>query len=204
MLYNRNMLTAIKNQGDDPMELMEAIYNRRSVRFYTEETVDKDTIDKLIKAGIQAPSAMNVQPWAFGVIQDKALMQKISDDTKAYLLASISAKPYLECYRQLFSNPEFNIFYHAPVLLTVFAKPEGPNASCDCALAAQNIMLAAHSLGLGSCWIGFAQMSLNTPELKEQLGIPKEYTIVAPLIIGHPSKASAAIIKKEPEILFWK
>ena len=44
------------------MELMEAIYNRRSVRFYTEETVDKDTIEKLIKAGIQAPSAMNVQP----------------------------------------------------------------------------------------------------------------------------------------------
>lgn len=104
------------------MELMETIYNRRSVRFYTEEKVDKDTIDKLIKAGIQAPSAMNVQPWAFGVIQDKALMQKISDDTKAYLLASISAKPYLECYRQLFSNPEFNIFYNAPALITVFVK----------------------------------------------------------------------------------
>ena len=186
------------------MELMEAIYNRRSVRFYTEETVDKDTIEKLIKAGIQAPSAMNVQPWAFGVIQDKALMQKISDDTKAYLLASISAKPYLERYRQIFSDPEFHVFYNAPALIITFAKTEGPNASCDCTLAAENIMLAAHSLGLGSCWIGFAQMSLNTPELKEQLGIPKEYTIVAPLIIGHPSKTSAAVIKREPEILFWK
>ena len=186
------------------MELMETIYKRRSVRFYTEEPVDKDTLEKLIKAGIQAPSAMNVQPWAFGVIQDKALMQKISDDTKAYLLASISAKPYLECYRQLFSNPEFNVFYHAPALLTVFAKPEGPNPACDCALAAQNIMLAAHSLGLGSCWIGFAQMSLNTPELKEQLGIPQEYIAVAPIIIGHPSKASAAVIKREPEMVFWK
>lgn len=186
------------------MELMEAIYTRRSVRFYTEEPVDKDTIEKLIKAGIQAPSAMNVQPWAFGVIQDKALMQKISDDTKAYLLASISAKPYLEGYRPLFSNPEFNIFYHAPALLTVFAKPAGPNPSCDCTLAAQNIMLAAHSLGLGSCWIGFAQMSLNTPELKEQLGIPQEYIAVAPIIIGHPSKASIEIFKREPQILFWK
>ena len=186
------------------MELMETIYKRRSVRFYTEEPVDKDTIEKLIKAGIQAPSAMNVQPWAFGVIQDKALMQKISDDTKAYLLASISAKPYLECYRQLFSNPDFHVFYKAPALLTVFAKPEGPNPACDCALVAQNIMLAAHSLGLGSCWIGFAQMSLNTPELKEQLGIPKEYIAVAPIIIGHPAKVSAAVIKKEPEILFWK
>mgnify|MGYP003610095991 FL=1 len=186
------------------MELMEAIYNRRSVRFYTEETVDKDTIEKLIKAGIQAPSAMNVQPWAFGVIQDKALMQKISDDTKAYLLASISAKPYLEGYRQLFSNPEFNIFYKAPALIITFAKPEGPNPACDCALAAQNIMLAAHSLGLGSCWIGFAQMSLNTPELKEQLGIPKEYIAVAPIIIGHPAKTSPEIFKREPQILFWK
>ena len=186
------------------MELMEAIYNRRSVRFYTEEAVDKDIINKLIKAGIQAPSAMNVQPWAFGVIQDKALMQKISDETKAYLLASISAKPYLECYRQLFSNPEFNIFYHAPVLLAVFGKPEGPNPACDCALVAQNIMLAAHSLGLGSCWIGFAQMSLNTPELKKQLGIPQEYVAVAPIIIGHPAKTSPEIFKREPQILFWK
>ena len=186
------------------MELMEAIYKRRSVRFYTEETVDKATIEKLIEAGIQAPSAMNVQPWAFGVIQDKALMQKISDETKAYLLASISEKPYLECYRQLFSNPEFNIFYHAPVLLTILAKPEGPFPACDCNLAAQNVMLAAHSIGLGSCWIGFAQMSLNRPELKEQLGIPKEYTIAAPLVIGHPAKTSPDIIKREPEMVFWK
>ena len=186
------------------MELMETIYNRRSVRFYTEETVDKDTIEELIKAGIQAPSAMNVQPWAFAVIQDKELLQKISDETKVCLLASLSERPYLECYRQLFSDPEFHVFYNAPALIITLAKPEGAYASGDCTLAAQNIMLAAHSLGLGSCWIGFAQMSLNTPELKEQLGIPKEYTIVAPLIIGHPAKASVAVIKKEPEILFWK
>ena len=186
------------------MELIDAIYNRHSVRFYTEEAVDKADIDKLIKAGIQAPSAMNVQPWSFGVIQDKALMQKISDDTKTYLLASISEKPFLECYRQLFNTPEYNIFYHAPVLLTIFAKPEGPNPACDCALAAQNIMLSAHELGLGSCWIGFAQMSLNMPELKEQLGIPKDYIAVAPIIIGHPSKISTAVLKRDPEILFWK
>lgn len=186
------------------MELMETIYNRRSVRFYTEEPVGKDTIDKLIKAGIQAPSAMNVQPWAFAVIQDKALLQKISDETKVYLLASISEKPYLECYRQLFSDPEFHVFYNAPALIITLAKPEGAYASGDCTLAAQNIMLAAHSLGLGTCWIGFAQMSLNTPELKEQLGIPKDYIAVAPIIIGHPSKESPAVIKRDPEILFWK
>ena len=186
------------------MELMEAIYKRRSVRFYTEETVDKATIEKLIEAGIQAPSAMNVQPWAFGVIQDKALMQKISDETKAYLLASISERPYLERYRQLFSDPEFNVFYNAPALIITLAKPEGAYASGDCTLAAENIMLAAHSLGLGSCWIGFAQMSLNRPELKEQLGIPNEYTIAAPLVIGHPAKTSPDIIKREPEIVFWK
>jgi len=186
------------------MELMEAIYKRRSVRFYTEETVDKATIEKLIKAGTQAPSAMNVQPWAFAVIQDKALLQKISDETKVYLLASISERPYLECYRQIFGDPEFHVFYNAPALIITLAKPEGAYASGDCTLAAQNIMLAAHALGLGSCWIGFAQMSLNTPELKERLGIPKEYTIVAPIIIGHPAKTSPDINKKEPEMVFWK
>ena len=202
--YNGSIRESIKSKGDKPMELMEAIYKRRSVRFFTEEKVDKDVIDTLLNAAVQAPSAMNNQPWAFGVIQDKELMKKISDDSKAYLLAGIGSKPFLEAYRQLFSNPDYNIFYNAPVLLTVFARPEGPNPAVDCALAAQNIMLAAHALGLGTCWIGFAQMSFNLPELKELLGIPKEYSAVAPIILGHPAKASPEIVKKDPEILFRK
>ena len=186
------------------MELMEAIYNRRSVRFFTTDPVGKETIEKLINAGIQAPSAMNSQPWAFSVIQDKDLLQKISDDTKAYFLETLSSRPYMEGYRPLFSNPDYHIFYNAPTLLTVYAKPEGPTPASDCSLAAQNIMLAAHALGLGTCWMGFAQVALNTPALKEQFGIPDSYTVIAPLAIGHPSKPSSTVARKEPQILFWK
>ena len=174
--------------------------NGRNQQTFGIHDPDKDTIEKLIKAGIQAPSAMNVQPWAFGVIQDKALMQKISDDTKAYLLASISAKPYLEGYRQLFSNPEFNIFYKAPVLLAVFAKPEGPNASCDCTLAAQNIMLAAHSLGLGSCWIGFAQDFMDRPEIKARYKVPEQCRFVSALSLGYAKGHLPEAQRKEPVI----
>ncbi|HIU63613.1 MAG TPA: nitroreductase family protein [Candidatus Avacidaminococcus intestinavium] len=186
------------------MKLKTAIYTRRSVRVYTDEKVSTELLKQLIDAAIQAPSAMNKQPWAFGVIQDKALLQRLSDEAKEHLLALIPEKPYLETYKPIFTNPDFNIFYNATTLLTVLAKPEGPNPSCDATIAAQNIMLTAHSLGLGSCWIGFAQIILNTPAIKKELAIPADYLVVAPLIIGYPAKELGPIKKHEPEMLFWQ
>ena len=186
------------------MDLTNAIYDRRSVRSFTSEAVSKEAIDKLIAAAVQAPSAMNSQPWAFSVIQDSNLLRQISSDSKAHLLSTLATKPYLEVYRAAFTNPDFDIFYNTSTLLTIYAKPEGPNPANDCAIAAQNVMLMAHSLDLGTCWIGFAQMFLNLPEIKEKLNVPPDYTIIAPLIVGHPTKLIGPMTKKEPELLFWK
>ena len=186
------------------MDLNSALYDRRSVRSFTPEAVSKEMIDKLITAAVQAPSAMNSQPWAFSVIQDSNLLRQISSDSKAHLLSTIKEKPYLEVYRSAFTNPDFDIFYNTSTLLTIYAKPEGPNPANDCAIAAQNVMLMAHSLGLGTCWIGFARVFLNLPEVKEQLNVPPDYTIIAPLIVGHPTKRIGPMAKKEPQLLFWK
>lgn len=186
------------------MELKEAIYTRRSTRNYKSKFVNDEIINELIYAGINAPSAMNIQPWAFSVIQDRTLLQQLSDEAKEYLLDTLESRPYLESYRATFNDPEFNIFYNAPALLTIYAKQEGLNSAGDCTLAAQNVMLMAHSMGLGTCWIGFAQTFLNDPIIKERLGVPHNYTIIAPIIFGYPAKESGYVQKNDPSILFWK
>ena len=185
------------------MELLDAIYSRRSIRKFSNQPVKRQLIETLLNAAVQAPSASNSQPWAFLVIQDNALMRNLSDSSKQELLAKMDRIPGISRYRALLSNKDFNIFYNAPALIIILAKPEGTNPNEDCCLAAQNLMLAAHDLGLGSCWIGFAYAALNTQATKKLLKIPDEYRVVAPIIVGYPESAMPAISKNPPEILNW-
>lgn len=185
------------------MEFFDVLNSRKSVRSYTEQQVDKKTVEKLLTAAVQAPSTMNSQPWAFAVIQDTNLLQTYSDQAKKLLLESLEKNPLLSRYKEALANPDYNIFYAAPLLVVFCAKKEGPSPEADCCLAAENFMLAAHALGLGTCWIGFAQFLLSQPEIKQTLKIPAEYTVVAPIIAGYPQAAGPAIPKKAPEILSW-
>lgn len=186
------------------MELREAINNRRSIRSYTDVKVSKKMIDELFQAAVQAPSAMNAQPWAYAVIQDEILLKEYSTKAKQYLLASMDKTPIFNKYKSWFENPDFNIFYNARSLVIILAKAEGFHTAMDCCLAAQNLMLTAHSLGLGTCWIGFARNFLNLPEIQNELGIPSGYEVVAPIIVGYPQVNPPAVPKKAPEVLFWK
>jgi nitroreductase len=187
------------------LNLTEAIENRRSVRSYTAQKIDRATVTKLLHAAVQAPSASNTQPWSFVVIQDAALLKDYSDRSKSLLLSTIDLdnSPHKK-YRAMLSNPDFNIFYTAGTLIVIYAKPMGRHSYGDCCLAAQNLMLAAHGLGFGTCWIGFAGTLLDTPEAKKELGVPADYSLVAPLIVGHPQGRIPQLTRDEPEILFWK
>jgi nitroreductase len=183
------------------MDVTDAIYGRRAVRDYTSEPIDASVLEQLIKAAIQAPSAVNRQPWLFTVVSDQALLAQISEKSKAYLLS----KPPTEGgakdrYRDLLSDPDFQIFYHAPVLIVISAKELSSWAVEDCSLAGQNLMLAAYAAGLGTCWIGFAKHWLNTPEGKAVLGLGPECVPVAPIIVGHPKSPPAPVPRKEPEV----
>lgn len=182
------------------MDLAEAIADRRSVREYTGAAVDEATIRHLIDAAIAAPNAMNQQPWSFTVVRDQAVLEQISREAKTHMLASIPACEKTDHFRANLSNPAFHIFYHAPVLILI----SGIGASAwlveDCALAAENLMLAAYGAGLGSCWIGFAQSYLGTAEGKNLLGLPAAWTPVAPIIVGRPKAAPAPVARNAPEI----
>ena len=187
------------------MELMDAIYKRRSVRAYADKNVDKATVMTLIKAAIQAPSALNAQPWTFAVIQGSARLKQYSDRAKSHVLESLNPESPLFSHRDMLTNPDFNIFYDASTLVIICAKPVAAlNAGEDCCLAAQNLMLAACGMGLGTCPIGFARPWLNLPEVKHELGIPDDYAPVFPVIVGFPKGDPPPVARKEPEILFWK
>jgi nitroreductase len=187
------------------MDFNEVVSTRRSVRNYKATPVKMEIIDQLIHAASQAPSATNTQPWAFGVIQDVQLLKELSTRSKTLLLGILDQVPILEKYRSTLENPEFNIFYNASSLIVIYAKPDlSPEPIVDCALAAENLMLTARSLGLGSCWIGFARGYLNTAEAKQMLGVPDDYSAISPLIVGYPEAEFSTKDKNSPEILFRK
>jgi len=74
----------------------------------------------------------------------------------------------------------------------------------DCSLAAENLMLAAHAMGLATCPIGFARLWLNRPDVKKELGIPESYAPVFPVVVGFQKEPAHSVERKPPEILFWK
>lgn len=181
------------------MELLQAINERRSVREYTDESVSDAVVRELIDAALQAPSAINQQPWCFVVVKDQALLAHISDHAKAHLLrASLGAPAHP--FRDMLNDPNFDIFYHAPVLIVITAAQPTDWVVEDCALAAENLMLAAHATGLGTCWIGFAQYWLGTADGKAALGLPASYAPIAPIIVGHPRRKPTPVPRKEPNI----
>jgi nitroreductase len=181
------------------MELLKAINERRSVREYTDEPVSDAVLRELIDAAIQAPSAINQQPWCFVVVKDRALLSHISDRAKAYLL-KVSLGAPAHPFRDMLNDPKFDIFYHAPALVVIVAAQPTDWAVEDCALAAENLMLAAHGEGLGTCWIGFAQHWLGTAEGKAALGLPLTYIPIAPIVVGHPRRKPAPVPRRTPNI----
>jgi nitroreductase len=186
------------------MELVDALYKRRSVRAYTFQKVDKATIETLLAAAVQAPSAMNTQPWVFGIVQDRDLLQQWSDRAKKFELDRMTPESPLYEHRSAFEDPNYNIFYDASTLIILYARPVTAWAAEDCCLAGQNLMLAACHLGLGTCVIGLARAWLNQPEVKRELGVPEEYEAVFPVILGYPREPAKPVPRNAPEVLFWR
>ncbi len=183
------------------MNLAETLRARRSVRAYTGEPLDEATVRALLDAAVQAPSAMNGQPWAFAIVQDRAALQRYSDRAKELLLARPDARAIHA--RDVLGYIGPNIFYDAGTLIAIGVRQRGDYAEADCWLAAENLMLAAASMGLGTCCIGFAIPVLNTMEVKRELGFGPEGAVVAPIIAGRPRGTAEPVARDEPRVLRW-
>lgn len=188
---------------------MDVIHQRRSVRAYAEKQPGESLVRELLDAAVHAPTAMHLEPWAFAVIQDKAVLKRYSERAKSILRAPGGAVGWGSAGRAphdhpaMLDDPAFNIFYDAGTLIVICRRQGGPFADADCWLAAENLMLAAAAKGLGSCCIGFAASVLNTAEVKRELHIPAEGAAVAPIILGYASGSVPEVPRKAPEILAW-
>jgi nitroreductase len=185
------------------MDLLKAIYQRRAVRHYSDAAVTRGMVFDLLQAAVQAPSSLNQQPWAFAVVHGRERLAAYSDRAKAHLLSTCEASLSFDPFVDEYASSAVNLFHGTDTLVVICAKPGRFHPTEDCFLAAQNLMLAAHGLGLGSCPVGFARPWFNLPEVKAELGIPSHYAPVLPLVIGHPAHPPAAVPRREAETVGW-
>ncbi len=187
------------------------IYERHAVRSYEPEVVDEWTIRTLLDAAVHAPTAVHEEPWRFVVVQDRAVLEQISNRAKSLAATAEAHHGNLlkppgasgDGIASLLADPDFNIFYDASTLIAICADVITDFAVADCWLAAENLMLAAAAGGLGRCVIGFAVNAMNTGELKQLLGVPEQLSVVAPIILGVPSQKPMPSPRKPPVVLSW-
>jgi nitroreductase len=185
--------------------VLDNIYRRRSVRNFSDKEIPDEIIKELIRAGTYAPTAMNQQPWRFVVVKNRQLVAEYDERAKRDFIAAYkdSNIPALSGYLRNMAKPEMRLFYGAPVLILVFATPDVVNDH-DCALAAENMMLAAQSLGIGSCWIGLAIGLGSDKEFLREIGVPAGHKLVAPLIFGYPARENLrAPARNADVVLKW-
>lgn len=193
-------------RASSDLNVFEAILARRSVRSYRDGDLDQKTIRTLLEAAVRAPTAVHEEPWAFVIVQNRQLLHRLSERAKPLFAEEVRHVSMARASHafDVFASPDFNIFYDAGTLIVICAKPTGPFVTADCWLAAENLMLAACAMGLGTCVIGSALQALNIPEIKAELSIPAEYSAVAPIIVGHPRGETPATPRREPLVLAWR
>ena len=154
------------------MDAMQAILTRRSIRIYTPETVPDELIDEILYAAMAAPSAGNGQPWHFVVIRDRQLLDEI---------------PHLHPYAEMARSASVAILVCGQ---TGQEKHPGFWVQ-DCSAATQNILLAAHALGLGAVWVGVFPREERVKGFMQLLGIPEEITPLSLIPIGYPAESKS-------------
>ncbi len=185
------------------MNVLEAIRARRAVRSYTLRAIDEGTIRSLGGAGVLAPNALNEQLWVFAVVQNRDQLRRWSDRAKAMLLEHAAQDSKTRHYNPRLVDPAFNVFYDASTLVVIGSRERSTYTDADCWLAAENLMLAACEVGLGSCPIGLSVPLLNTREAKEEMRFPASAVAVAPIILGYPRASAPAVSRAEPQVLSW-
>lgn len=180
-------------------ETIRTILNRRSIRVYKQEKIKDEDLQIILNAGLFAPSAMNQQSWHFTVVRNKETLQKINQTVRDNFL-----KSGIKRFEEMAKSENFNLFYNAPTLIIVSGDEKAIAPQCDCALALENMFLAASSIGIGSCWIHAITQLSNTEEgnsLISALGIPQENKIFASGVFGYAAVvAPAAAPRKENSV----
>lgn len=184
-------------------EVIQAIKKRRSVRSYDSRIIPKSLLNVIIEAANEAPSAMNSQPWRFVVVEDDIAKKKLLNAARPNahkimdMIKDSDPERYESIKRRYAELPD-PVYYSAPAV--VFVIGAGRYAAHSCPLACENMMLAAQSLGIGSCWVGFGAMVTDDTEVKKMLALKEDETIFGPILLGYATAHPDRPPKKDPVV----
>jgi len=186
--------------------VLRCIRERRSTRKFTEEQISSECLDALLDAAIWAPSGGNNQSWLFTAIQKKDVLLQLNELVREVFQTWIPDDDYpgKHAMKERCKDANYNFYFHAPTLVIASNRPNYANAMADCSLALQNIFLASHSLGLGSCYINQLHWLRNDEKIRKflsGLGIPKEHVICSSVAIGYVAEKSVVPVRKEGTIM---
>ena len=228
-INTENEKTEILKKNFTPVE--QVVLNRRSVRLYRKEQVPEFMIKRVLESGRFAPSAGNAQPWKFVVIRDENIIQGITDTVTRLLklfsfildyrrpgffwlrpLAELAIRlnrfelhPVPFGAVDLIARGKLGLWHGAPTVVLIFKDVRGVgNPDIDCAIAGQNMVLSAHSMGLGTCWVSFAKTAFKySGKWKRKFGIKYPYKFVTSIAIGWPVGKPDGIVLRETHAVDW-
>lgn len=178
---------SLKNQ------VVETIMTRRSVRQYKPQAVEREKMQTIVECGINAPNAMNKQPWEVRVVDNADYINGV---TELYKKANPKAA----------EDPAFkNMFRNAPTVVFIGHDTESESSPFDCGLLAENMMISAWSMGIGSCCLGSPARFMKTPEAAEylqKLGFSEGYELLYCIGFGYPDEAPAAKPREAAKVKF--
>ena len=169
--------------SDNMNNAIETIMTRTSIRSFTDKAVSADTVEMLLRAGMAAPTAVNKQPWHFVVINDRAVLDEIGGNGR-----------------------QSQMWHESPLAIVVCGNMEkaleGPAQAFwvqDCSAATENILLAAHALGLGAVWTGCYPMEERMANVSQVLNLPENIIPLCVIVMGYPNEQPAPKDKWKPE-----
>lgn len=162
---------------------MKELFHRTSVRAFTDEPVTRDEILQILRAGMQAPSATDQQPWEFYVVTDKPTLKRLADASPYGSFTASAPAAIVCCYRTDVRVPQY--------------------CEIDCAICMENIWLATDSLGLGGTWIGIAPLQERMTALEEILEMPEGLRAFALFPLGHPAEEKAQRDRFDESRIHW-
>lgn len=209
----------------------DVILNRRSVRMYKKEQVPEFMIKRILEAGRFAPSACNCQPWKFIVLREPEIIQGITNTTvnicktfKSLIDYRIPGKrwrlplaklnilikpndlhPSPFGFVSLVADGKSTVFHGAPTVILIFKDVRGVGSpDLDCGIAGQNMVLAAHSMGLGTCWISIIKVAFDySRKWKKYFNINYPFKFVSSMTIGWPVGKPDVMIQRPTHAVQW-
>ncbi len=182
-------------------KVVDCLLSRRSIRKYKPEQITAEELKTILNCGINAPSARNSQPWEIRVIQNKETIENLN---KAVIADMIEKRPEA---KERFSDPNASVFFNAPTLIVIAYDTTQYWGMSDCGMMAQNILLAAESMNIGTCAVGCCRDYLESEKAADfvaSMNLPENYKTYLTITVGYKDEAPDAKPRNEQKIQYME